>query len=114
MSYPAVVLLHTNDPCYRPQEAEAGPINAVLASLGGERMPFDEGCGRRVAPAVAIIHAVTWPRWPEALQAIKTMWRGTSLVGIFEEETINSQALRSVVSDNLNDFLCAPVREAEL
>src|SRR5664279_899385 len=114
MSYPAVVLVHTDDPTYRPLETESGPIHSVLATWGGESIPLCvTGC-LRTAPTVAIIHTASWPQWPEALRTLKSMWRETSLVGILGEETISSQSLRNALVGGLNDFLCAPVREAEL
>jgi DNA-binding NtrC family response regulator len=114
MSYPAVVLIHANDPAYRPLETEAGPINAVLAPFGGESIPLAVTAGMKTAPAVAIIHGASWPQWPEALRTLKTIWRETPVVGILGEETIGSPSLRNALACDLNDFLCAPVREAEL
>jgi len=95
-------------------ETEAGPIRAVLASLGGESIPLRVTAGMSTPPAVAIIHATRWPQWSEALHTLKTMWRETPLVGILEEEMIGSPSLRTVLAADLNDFLCAPIREAEL
>ncbi|HME37153.1 MAG TPA: sigma-54 dependent transcriptional regulator [Candidatus Sulfotelmatobacter sp.] len=114
MSYPPIVLVHSNDPSYRPLQVEAEPINAVLAALGGKSIPLCVTAGMRAAPAVAIIHAAHWPQWPEALRTLKAMWHETPLVGILEWETIGAQSLQSIISGELNDFLCAPVREAEL
>ncbi|MGB8885990.1 MAG: sigma-54 dependent transcriptional regulator [Candidatus Korobacteraceae bacterium] len=114
MSYPAVVLIHTNDPAYQPLETEAGPIKSVLATWGGESIPLSVTAGMKTAPAVAIIHAASWPQWPEALRTLKTIWRETPVVGILGEETIGSPSLRAALACDLNDFLCAPVREAEL
>jgi DNA-binding NtrC family response regulator len=114
MSYPVVVLVHTDDPTYRPLETEAGPIHRVLATWGGESVPLCETGCMRTAPTVAIIHTTSWPQWPEALRILKTMWRETPLVGILGEETISSQSLRSALFGGLNDFLWAPVREPEL
>ena len=114
MSYPAVVLIHTNDPAYRPLEAEVGPIHAVLSTRGGESIPLSVTAGMKKPPAVAIIHAASWPQWPEALRTLKTIWRETPVVGILGEETIGSEFLQNALACDLNDFLCAPVREAEL
>ncbi len=114
MSYPPVLLVHTDDPAYRASEAQAGPINAVLATLGGESIPLSVTSNMRSVPAVAIIHAASWPQWPEALRTLKTMWRETPLVGILGEDAIGSESLLNALSNDLNDFLCAPVREAEL
>ena len=114
MSHPTVVLVHTNDAAYRSSETEAGPINAVLSTLGGESLPFSVTAGLRSVPSVAIIHDARWPQWPEALRSLKAMWRDTPVMGILGEETIRSQSVRDALSADLNDFLCEPVRETEL
>ncbi len=113
MSYP-VVLVHSNDLSYRPPETEAGPLDLVLGRLGGGSVPLSRTAAIRKAPSVAIIDAADWPQWPEALQILRATWRNTPLVGIVEEDAIGSQTLRSTIFGALDDFMCAPVRIAEL
>jgi len=114
VNHPRVVLVHTNDAAYRPSEIEAESIHAVLATLGGESLPFSVTAGLRRVPEVAIIHDARWPKWPEALRSLKAMWRDTPMMGILGAETIASQSVRDALSGDLSDFLCEPVREAEL
>ena len=114
MGHSTVVLVHTNDAAYRPSQTEVGHISAVLATLGGESLPFSVTAGLRSVPTVAIIHDAGWPQWPEALRSLKAMWKETPVMGILGEETIRSQSLSTAVSGDLNDFLFEPVREAEL
>ena len=113
MGHPRVVLVHTNDAAYRPSGIEAGSIDAVLSTLGGESLPFSVTAGLRRKPEVAIIHDARWPQWPEALRSLKAMWRDTPVMGILGEDTIASPSVRDAISGDLSDFLCEPVREAE-
>jgi len=113
VGHPSVILIHANNGC-RPSETEVGPLNAVLAGLGAESVPLSITPGLKPAPAVAIFHIACCPQWVETLRSLKAMWRDTPLIGIFGEETISSKSLREALSSDLSDFLCEPVRGAEL
>ena len=108
-----VILIHANDDC-RPLEVELGLLNGVLASLGGQSVPLSIASRLQPAPRLAIFHAACCPQWPEALRSLKAMWRDTPLIGILREETISSRSARDALSGDLSDFLCEPVRGAEL
>jgi DNA-binding NtrC family response regulator len=114
MSCPPVVFVHPNDSTYLPFSSYASAINAVLMALGGKSIPLSAVCRRCTVPAVAIIHETGWPRWPEAVQAIRAIWHETAVMSILEEGTVNSPFFRSTLSADLNDFLCVPIRESEL
>ncbi len=113
MTYSAVLLVHAYEAACQPTEAEVCRIRAVLATVGGGSVPLSLIANMSTAPTVAIIHAASWPQWPEVLRNLKTTWRETSIVGILQEDAINSSCLGNALYD-LDDFLCSPVREAEL
>jgi two-component system, NtrC family, response regulator GlrR len=114
MSHPSVVFIHANDPACGPLEMEVAPINAVLASVGGQSIPLSVTSAMRTAPALAIIHGASWPEWPQAFRTLRTAWQETPVVGILGEDAAGSQSLQDALSGGLNDFLFAPVREADL
>jgi DNA-binding NtrC family response regulator len=66
------------------------------------------------SPRAAILEAAYWPQWQEALQALRSRWRNTPLVGIFGEDAIGCESLRNALSQGLDDFICTPVRLTEL
>lgn len=114
MGHPRVVLVHTNDAGYPSLGIESPSIDDVLATVGGESLPFSVTASLIPEPEVAIIHDARWPQWPEALRSLKAMWRNTPVLGILGEETISSPSVRDVLADDLSDFLCEPVRAVEL
>jgi two-component system, NtrC family, response regulator GlrR len=114
MGFPAVVFVHSNDSSCLPSLSDAGPISAVLEAVGGRSFPLSVTSGMQNMPTVAIIHETGWPRWPEALRTIRTMWHQSAIMGILEEGTVSSPSLRNALSADLSDFLCTPVRESEL
>lgn len=113
MNYP-VVLVHSDDPGYRAAQTEAGPLNAVLGAMGGDSVPLSRTGNLRTSPSAAVLDTAHWPQWPEALQTLRSRWRGTPLVAIFEEEVVRGESLRQALSHGLDDFICTPVRLSEL
>jgi len=113
MNYP-VVLVHTDDPGYRAIQTETGPLNLVLCEMGGGSVPLSGTRQMSVSPGAAILDAAGWPQWPEALQTLRSRWRSTPLVGIFDEEAVGRGSVRNALAHGLNDFICTPVRLSEL
>jgi DNA-binding NtrC family response regulator len=95
-------------------EAEVGRIRAVLHTFGGAILPFAGTRQMRRAPAVAILPTARWPQWREVARHVKALWQQTAVLAILGEDSIENQSLLDDHSSELNDFVCAPVREAEL
>jgi len=113
MNYP-VVLVHSDDPSCRAVQTETGPLTAALHDLGADSVPLSRAAQMSALPRVAILEAAYWPQWVEALQTLRSRWRNTPLVGIFEEDAIGREPLRNALSQGLDDFICTPVRLTEL
>ena len=114
MKDPAVVLIQGNEPGACLAEAQVGRIRAVLQTFGGAILPFAGARRMRRAPAVAILPTARWPQWREVARHLKAIWQQTAVLGILGEDSIENQSLLDDYSGELNDFVCAPVREAEL
>jgi len=114
MDDPAVVLIHANDANCLPWDRDTRLIKAVLDHIGGETLSLASAANLRHVPTVAVLQTAGWPQWPEALHALKTKWRGTPVIGVLGEDLADSQLLQSALVSELDDFLCAPIREAEL
>jgi len=86
----------------------------VLQTFGGAILPFSSTRRTRIAPTVAILQTAHWPQWRAVARNLKAMWHQTAILGILGEDSTETQPPLDGNSSELNDFVCAPLRETEL